>query len=58
MSSVIVVHPNFDAAWPYAANHFHTLWRDQGEVTFIRLDHGDERLLGELVPEARLVLSV
>lgn len=55
MSSVIVVHPNFDAAWPYAANHFHTLWRDQGEVTFIRLEHGDERLLGELVPEAAVV---
>lgn len=55
MSSVIVVHPSFDGVWPYAANHFHALWREQGDVQFVRLTHGDERLLGEVVPDAASV---
>ena len=48
MSSLIVVHPNFDGVWPFAADHFHALWGAQGAVEFIRLEHGDQRKLGEI----------
>ena len=30
MRSLIVVHPRFDGVWPYAADHFHTLWPGAG----------------------------
>lgn len=51
MSSLIVVHPNFDATWPYAADHFHTLWKREGpgSVEFMRLPPGDKRPLSEIV---------
>ena len=52
MKSVIVVSPSFDCVWPFAADHFHALWRDQGEVEFVRLAEGDERPVGEIVAEA------
>ena len=48
MSSLIVVHPRFDGVWPFAADHFHTLWQEQGDVEFIRLEPSDERTLGEI----------
>ena len=49
MKSLIVVHPNFDISWPYSADHFHKLWKEQGPVEFIRQDHSDHRPLGEIV---------
>ncbi len=52
MSSLIIVHGAFDGVWPFAADHFHALWKAQGEVEFIRLEHGDERRLGEIVTNA------
>ena len=27
---LICVHPRFDSIWPWAADHFHDLWRAQG----------------------------
>ena len=48
MNSLIVVHPRFDGVWPFAADHFHTLWQAQGDVEFIRLEPSDERNLGEI----------
>ena len=48
MTDLIVVHPDFDGVWPFAADHFLTLWP---EAVFIRLAHGDERLLGEVVED-------
>ncbi len=48
MSDLIVVHPDFDGIWPFAADHFHTLWP---EADFIRLAHGDERPLGVVVDD-------
>ena len=39
MKSVIVVHPLFDRVWPFAADYFHALWKQQGEVEFIRVAH-------------------
>ena len=49
MKSLIVVHPNFEASWPCSADHFHKLWKEQGEVEFIRLDYSDHRNLGDIV---------
>ena len=40
MGDLIVVHPDFDGVWPFAADHFRTLW---SEADFVRLAHGDER---------------
>ena len=45
---LIVVHPRFDGVWPFAADHFHTLWQEQGDVEFIRLEPSDERNLSEI----------
>jgi len=49
LKSLIVVHPNFEASWSYSADHFHKLWKEEGEVEFIRLDYGDSRPVGEIV---------
>ena len=50
MSSAIVVHPDFDRIWPFAADHFHHLWQAQGDGTFLRLQPEETRPLGEIVP--------
>ena len=52
MGDLIVVHPSFDGVWPFAADHFRTLWPQAG---FVRLAPGDERPLGEVVEEPRQV---
>ena len=52
MSTLVVVHPSFDGVWPYAATHFQVLWPD---ADFVRLAHGDERKLGEVVENPRAV---
>jgi len=51
MRSLIVVHPEFDAVWPFAADHFHALWRAQGAVDLIRLEPPDRRPLGEIIAD-------
>lgn len=51
MSSVIVVHPDFDAIWPFTANHFYKILQKQGPVALIRLDPFDERILSEIITE-------
>ena len=51
MDSFIAVHSGFDGGWPWAADHFHTLWQRQGDVGFRRLAHGDDRPLGEVAGE-------
>jgi phosphoglycerate dehydrogenase-like enzyme len=43
MKSAILVHPRFDAVWPFAADHAHQLWAAQGPVEFARLAATDER---------------
>ena len=35
--SAIIVDCEFDACWPFAADHFHELWRREGPVQFVRL---------------------
>jgi phosphoglycerate dehydrogenase-like enzyme len=52
MNSLIVVHPAFDAVWPYAADHFHKLWLRQGPVEFIRMAATDRRPLGQALRAA------
>jgi phosphoglycerate dehydrogenase-like enzyme len=58
MQSLIVVHPDFDRVWPYAAEHFHSLWQAQGDVEFIRLNHEDRRPLGDIVAEPARIQRV
>jgi phosphoglycerate dehydrogenase-like enzyme len=49
MSSLIVVHPDFDATWPFAADHLHALWSARGPLEFVRLAGGDRRPVGQVV---------
>jgi len=49
MSSLIVVHPEFDRTWPFAADHFRALWEGEGEVEFVRVGDGEQRPLRQLV---------
>lgn len=49
MHSAILVHPDFDLTWPFAADRFHALWRLQGLVEFIRTADGERRPAGELL---------
>jgi phosphoglycerate dehydrogenase-like enzyme len=45
--SLIVASARFDGVWPWAADHFHALWQEQGDVEFIRLAGDDERPVGK-----------
>jgi len=36
-TSAIIVHPNFEHFWPWAADRLHEIWKKQGEVEFVRL---------------------
>ena len=49
--SLIVVGARFDGVWPWAADHFHALWQEQGDVQFIRLARDDERRVGEVASD-------
>lgn len=55
MSSHIIVHPEFDRVWPFAADHFHRLWNEQASVKFTRLDHADNRDLCQILPNPNAV---
>lgn len=55
MRSVIVVDPEFDRRWPFAADHFRARWEAEGEVEFLRLGDDEARPLGELVPDPATV---
>ncbi|HEX6971147.1 MAG TPA: NAD(P)-dependent oxidoreductase [Limnochordia bacterium] len=49
MQSAIVVHPRFDGEWPFAADHFRSLWEREGPVAFVRLAADDPRPLGAIL---------
>jgi phosphoglycerate dehydrogenase-like enzyme len=59
MLSLIAIHPDFEATWPFAAEHLLDLWRAQTPTELIRLADGDDRPIGIVAPEpgrvARLV---
>jgi lactate dehydrogenase-like 2-hydroxyacid dehydrogenase len=49
--SIIVVHPDFDRTWPWAADHFRVLWEAQGQTEYIRLAPDDRRAVCEIVAD-------
>lgn len=49
MERVIVVHPSWDHIWPWAAEHFHTLWKSRGAVDFVRLGTDDRRPISQVI---------
>src|SRR5690242_12297262 len=55
MSSAILVHPDFDASWPFSADHFHELWREDGHVEFVRVPHGDKRCASEILAKPQSI---
>ncbi|MCF7688194.1 MAG: hypothetical protein K9M98_03290 [Cephaloticoccus sp.] len=55
MRSAILVHPRFDAVWPFAADHAHRLWAQQGPVEFVRLDPADDRPAAGILADPAVV---
>lgn len=53
--SVIIVHPSFDGIWPFAADHFAELWREEGPAEFTRLAPDDTRSVGEVLDSPETV---
>ncbi|MEY3774900.1 MAG: hypothetical protein RLZZ129_1680 [Verrucomicrobiota bacterium] len=53
MHSAILVHPRFDATWPFSADHARHIWAAEGPVDFVRVAPDDNRAAGVLaaVPE-------
>jgi phosphoglycerate dehydrogenase-like enzyme len=49
MTSLIVVHPEFEATWPFVADDLHTLFAAQGPVELMRLADDEHGALGQLV---------
>lgn len=49
MSFAIVVHPDVEAHWPWAADHACALWQTRGPVEFVRLGLHDARNVGEVL---------
>jgi phosphoglycerate dehydrogenase-like enzyme len=50
MASHVIVHPRFDGDWPLAADHLREVWPDD-DLTFRRLDHDDDRPVGEVIDD-------
>ena len=48
MHSAILVHPRFDAIWPFSADHARRLWAEEGPVDFVRVAPDDNRAAGVL----------
>ena len=55
MSSLIAVHPTFEATWPFVADHLFALWQKQGVAKLIRLGDDDQRPLHEAGPDLATV---
>ena len=51
MTNLIIIHADFEAHWPFVADHWQTIWQRQGESVLIRLGRGDGRRLGEVVAQ-------
>jgi phosphoglycerate dehydrogenase-like enzyme len=49
MSSLIVVHPEFEATWPFVADDLYSLFVAQGPAELMRLADDERRTLGQLV---------
>ena len=55
MPSTLIVHPRFDATWPFAADHLRHLWQRQGDVDFTRLAVDDQRSLAAILEQPQTV---
>lgn len=55
MTSLIVVHADFESHWPFVADHFFTRWSAQEETKLLRLNKEDARPLGDLFDEPERV---
>lgn len=49
MQSAIIVHPNIETSWSFAADYAHEQWAKQGKVEFHRLEHADKRPVCEIL---------
>ena len=52
MDSAIVVHPDFDHTWPWAADHLREIWAAQGPLQFVRQAHDDKNPSHALLEDA------
>ena len=51
MKTAIVVHPEFDAIWPFTADRLRQVLSPVAQVSFVRLALGPGVLLSDVVPE-------
>src|SRR5262245_5397655 len=58
MSSLIVVNSDFEATWPFAADHLHALWAAEGPVEFVRLADDDRRPVGLVAAQPERVVRL
>ena len=49
MQSAIIVHPDVEAHWSFAADYAHRQWSKQGPVEFVRLEYTDRRPVSEIL---------
>jgi phosphoglycerate dehydrogenase-like enzyme len=55
MTSLIAVHPTFEATWPFVADHLFALWQQQGATKRIRLDADEARPLHDITNDLATV---
>lgn len=55
MDSCIIVHSQFEHAWPFTAEHFHCLWKRQGEVAFYRVNEKPRQGLKDIIADSHQV---
>jgi hypothetical protein len=55
MLSLIIIHADFEAHWPFVGERLYDCWRNQAETALLRLPRGDSRRLGEIVANPHTV---
>lgn len=55
MRTVMIVHPEFDRTWPFAAERFRQLLSEDGPLEFVRLPAGCTRRAGDIVDRPETV---
>lgn len=58
MTTALCVHPDFDAIWPWAADHARERLAAQGPLVFHRLDPEDRRAVIEILAEPATVQRI
>lgn len=58
MSSLIVVHADFEAHWPFIADDLAARWQSEGAATLVRLPRGNTQRLGELLPAGEPITRI